>query len=390
MSKQGSPMNIPPLLLIVDDNQENLSLLVDVLSPVYRVKVANSGKRALSLAVAEIPDLILLDIVMPEMDGFEVCHTLKNMAELNQVPVIFISAADDIDNKVKAFAVGGVDYVNKPFQVKELEARISTHLTLHKLQEELQEHKRHLDHQVHVKSSQLTEACERLTIVNDTKNEFLELIAHEIRTPANGIIGLTELIMDSYPSNTGMDELRAIFNRSRDRMIETLDNALLLAQLHVTKDDFHCENVVLTEVFSRIESSIHSFAQGDGVLVKFPSMISSSVLGDEILFQNAFEILCKTVIKFTSTGKSATIFAEEDSEHVIIRFTGEGLALDPAAVPFFFNVFSSVRSMTYAEELGLNPALAERIFALYGGKLSIQNIEDPIGVQIDLRLQSIQ
>lgn len=381
-------MNIPPLLLIVDDNQENLSLLVEILSSEYRIKVANNGKRALYLAAAEIPDLILLDIMMPEMNGFEVCHELKNMVDLTHVPVIFISAADDVDNKVKAFAVGGVDYVNKPFQIEELEARISTHLSLRKLQEELQEHNRHLDHQVRLKSSQLAEACDRLTIVNDTKNEFLELIAHEMRTPANGIICLTELIMDSCPSNSEVDELRVMFNRSRNRMIETLDNALLLAQLHVTNDDFHPKSVALADVFSRIEASIHSFAKGDGVQVKFPTMISSSVFGDEMLFQNAFETLCKTAIKFTSPGNFTNIFVEEDSEYVTMCFVGEGLTLDPAAVPFFFDVFSSVRSMTYAEELGFNPALAERVFALYGGKLSIQNIEDPIGIRMNLRLQS--
>ena len=379
-------MNTPPLLLLVDDNQENLTLLVDILSSTYQIKIANNGKRALHLASVDIPDLILLDIMMPGMNGFEVCHELKNSEQLRHVPVIFISAADDVDNKVKAFGVGGVDYVNKPFQVEELEARIETHLSLSKLQEQLQEHNRHLDQQVRRKSLQLVEAYERLTIINNTKNDFLELIAHEMRTPANGIIGLTELIMDSYATNDEVKELRPVFNLSRDRMIETLDNALLLAQIHITKDDYQPVPIDLSKIFLLIKDSVSSFADAHDVLLELPCEISSWVDGDERLFQNGFETLIKTAIKFTSAKKKAIASIKTDDTHVTFTFTGEGLQLDPHCVKEFFHVFSSVRSSTYAEELGLSPVVAERIFSLYGGKLSIKNLQNPLGVQMDLEL----
>ena len=379
-------MNTPPLLLLVDDNRDNLTLLVDILSSGYQIKVANNGKRALQLASVDIPDLILLDIMMPGMNGFEVCQELKKSESLQHIPVIFISAADDVDNKVKAFSAGGVDYVNKPFQVEELEARIKTHLSLSQFQEQLQEHNLKLDQQVRRKSQQLIEAYERLTIINDTKNDFLELIAHEMRTPANGIIGLTELIMDSYPLNSEVKELRPVFNLSRDRMIETLDNALLLAQIHVTKDDYQPIPIDLSNVFLTIEDAVCSFAKAHDVLLVLPREISSWVDGDERLFHNGFKTLIKTAIKFTTAKKKATVVLQMDETHVTFTFIGEGLQLDPHCVEEFFNVFSSVRSSTYAEELGLSPVVAEKIFSLYGGKLSIKNLNSSVGVQMDLQL----
>ncbi len=122
---------------MVDDTPENLRLLTDSLEKAgYLVRPAPSGKMALSAARLYLPDLVLLDIRMPEMDGYEVCQALKADEALREVPVIFISALDDTLDKVKAFGMGGVDYVTKPFQFEEVLARVETHLTLRRLQRE--------------------------------------------------------------------------------------------------------------------------------------------------------------------------------------------------------------------------------------------------------------
>ena len=123
----------------MDDAPSNLHLLSDMLKRKgYRVRPARSGKTALSAASAEAPDLILLDILMPEMDGYEVCASLKAHPALADVPVIFLSALGDTFDKVKAFRVGGVDYITKPFQMEEVYARIETHLKMRRLQADLQ------------------------------------------------------------------------------------------------------------------------------------------------------------------------------------------------------------------------------------------------------------
>lgn len=126
-------------ILIVDDTPANLRLLSQMLTQRgHRVRAVTSGPRALASAQMSLPNLILLDIKMPEMDGYEVCQRLKAAAQTRDVPVIFISALDELQDKVRAFAVGGVDYITKPFQVEEVVARVETHLTLRHLQEQLE------------------------------------------------------------------------------------------------------------------------------------------------------------------------------------------------------------------------------------------------------------
>lgn len=379
-----------PKLLVVDDHQENLAVLVEILSPNYTVRVANNGLRGLQLANDDPPDLILLDIMMPNMSGFEVCEALKASGGLSEIPVIFISAADDVDSKVTAFQSGGVDYVSKPFQVQELEARISTHLSLRDLQKQLEVHNRELDQQVQLKSRELAKAYERLTIVNSTKNEFLELIAHELRTPANGLIGLTEMILDGTVSAAEIEELRPLFGQSRDRMIETLDNALLLARIHVTKEEFQAQQVHFNILFDSIRTGVDTFAQNHSVTISFPPIGNVSVVGEDKLLKTAVESLLKTAVKFAVAGSTITVSCDETQEQLRICTSSEGIELEPEVIDNFFDVFSSVRSYTYAEELGLSPVVAERIVSLYGGSLTVENESEIKGVKLQMTLLKTQ
>jgi DNA-binding response OmpR family regulator len=133
-------------ILVVDDAPANLQVLAGMLKDRgYKARPVPSGKLALLAARRDPPDLILLDINMPEMNGYEVCEHLKADDNLKRIPVIFISALTEQLDKVKAFATGGVDYITKPFQMEELHARVETHLKLRRLQIELEEYSRHLE-----------------------------------------------------------------------------------------------------------------------------------------------------------------------------------------------------------------------------------------------------
>ena len=146
-------------ILVVDDIRENVRLLVDALgNEGYRVRPALSGKAALEAVNMEAPDLILLDILMPEMDGYEVCKALKADRGLKDVPVIFLSALGEVADKVKGFSAGGVDYISKPFQTEEVLARIETHLTLRRLSLELEAKNVHLEKT----NRELSEALEEI------------------------------------------------------------------------------------------------------------------------------------------------------------------------------------------------------------------------------------
>ena len=133
-------------ILVVDDTKENLRLLVKALGDEgYRVRPALSGPIALEAARNEAPDLILLDILMPGMDGYQVCRALKQDPLLKHIPVIFVSAMDRLEDKVKGFEAGGLDYVSKPFQTEEVLARVGTHLALRALQRDLEAKNKRLE-----------------------------------------------------------------------------------------------------------------------------------------------------------------------------------------------------------------------------------------------------
>ncbi len=136
-------------ILIVDDTPANLRILSQVFEARgYRVRIANSGKRALDSIASNPPDLILLDIMMPELSGYEVCKTLKSQDQTSHIPIIFISALDAAEDKVNAFAVGGVDYVTKPFHFEEVLARVQTHLSIRALQKRLEEKNHELEQEI--------------------------------------------------------------------------------------------------------------------------------------------------------------------------------------------------------------------------------------------------
>lgn len=133
-------------ILIVDDTPKNLGVLFDYLDTAgYRVLVNTQGQSALSTAAQVMPDLVLLDVQMPGMDGYEVCRALKDNERTRHIPVIFVSALNEVFDKVRAFEAGGVDYITKPFQVEEVSARVHTHLVLQRLQRELQDRNKELE-----------------------------------------------------------------------------------------------------------------------------------------------------------------------------------------------------------------------------------------------------
>lgn len=207
-------------IMVVDDQPANLKLMEEILRQEgYIVRSFPRGRLALAAAGEDQPDLILLDITMPEMNGFEVCEHLKSDPKLAPIPVIFLSALSDTNDKVKAFRCGGVDYITKPIQVEELQARVKTHLDLHFLHRELLRHADHLEELVHVRTQELIETHARLQFLDQAKSDFLKLISHELRTPLNGILGVGQLLLEELPSSPEAQEFRNLFEQSRQRIL---------------------------------------------------------------------------------------------------------------------------------------------------------------------------
>lgn len=169
-----------PLILLVDDTPANLHLLIGELGQAhYRVLVAESGESALERVRYVQPDIILLDVLMPGLDGFETCRLLKANPATSQIPVLFLSALDETVDKVRGFAVGGVDYITKPLQVIEVLARLRTHVTLRNLQQALQRQNESLEERVAERTAQLRAEIELRIQREKQKHQLLDLLEQQ-------------------------------------------------------------------------------------------------------------------------------------------------------------------------------------------------------------------
>ncbi|MGB4201517.1 MAG: response regulator, partial [Thermotogota bacterium] len=219
-------------IMIVDDTPANLELLAEMLhAKGYRVLQFPNGMTALHACVRVKPDLILLDIMMPQMDGFEVNRRLKTDEKLRDIPVIFISALDDTANIVQALSQGGVDYITKPFKEEEVLARVRTHLKIVFLQRQLKAHNENLEELVAKRTQQLTRAHERLKELDRLKDDFLSMISHEIRTPANGLLGVGELLIELCPPSENARNYEEMFRECSSRLRKLIDDASLLGDI---------------------------------------------------------------------------------------------------------------------------------------------------------------
>ncbi len=374
-------------IMIVDDTPANLKLLEDMLlQEAYEVRSFPLGRLALAAALKNPPDLILLDVNMPEMNGYEVCERLKADGTLAPVPVIFLSALNETQDKVKAFHAGGVDYISKPFQIEEVQARVETHLKLHQLQCALKRHNERLEQAVAERTRELAEAHGRLTILDRSKTDFLHLISHEFRTPLNGLLGVGELILGSMPSTADNLELEGLFRRSRLRILSILEDALLLGEIDVNGEQFRPAPVSFDAVLSRAIERASEFAKSRSVKLAPPCADLALVLGDQDLLVRALHALLETAVKFSGDGCTVRLSRDPAAVSPGLVIESQGRTIPELALPRFFDLFSIAKAIVPGGDLGLGPPMAHRILSLFGASVGVRNLEPP-GIRFTISLK---
>jgi two-component system sensor histidine kinase/response regulator len=377
-------------IMAVDDHPANLRLLEDMLlQRGHQVHSFPRGRMALAAAAKDPPDLILLDVNMPEMDGYEVCEQLKADDKLSHIPVIFLSALDETTDKVKALRSGGVDYVSKPFQVEEVLARVETHLELHRLQQVLELQNDRLEEIVTSRTRELAEAHARLTVLDQAKSHFLSLISHELRTPLNGLLGVGDLILCELEPGPQSAELHELFEQSRQRLLSIIDDALLLTQIEVEGETFATTPVSLRAALTRAVDEVNEFAKLRQVRIEPSPENLGLVLGEEDLIVRALRALLETAVKFSTAGEAVGLDFQAASDSVCVLIDSHGLTIPAPLLATFFELFSISEASTPGGDLGLGAPAASRILSLFGGSISVENREPP-GIRLTARFKSAQ
>ncbi len=362
-----SPASVPATIMIIDDEPENLNVLGEMLRQAdWEVRAFPRGEMAFAAACDEAPDLVLLDIRMPNVDGYEVCRRFQADERLRDIPIIFLSAFSEPADKVRAFEAGGVDYVTKPFAAVEVLARTQ-------LQLRLRRHQLHLEELVQERIRELAEAHRRLRIWDDAKNQWLNTLSHEMRTPLTGVFGILELLFLDLPPESEHHALRADYETCRTRIDKLIDDATTLAQIDVAAEHFQMRPVPLTHV---LRGALDALAgQNPGLTVHTALAAAEPVMvpANAQLLSRALLDLLLTAACCVANGESITLETRVAPGRVTVALATDGKSLSPEALETFFDVGGQRTLLKGGGDFGLGCALASRIVRLFNGRVSVRN-----------------
>ncbi len=359
--------SVPTTIMIIDDRPDNLEVLGEMLqAATLDVRAFPGGELALAAARQEPPDLVMLDIRMPGMDGYEVCRRFKADEQLRQIPIIFLSAFTEPTEKARAFAAGGVDYVTKPFSEVEVLARIQTHLRLRR-------HQLQLEELVNQRVGELAAAHRQLRIWDDAKSQWLSVLSHEMRTPLNGVFGIAEMWFMDLPADSDCLDLRQDFDTSRARIEKLMDDAVTLAHINVASDSFTLKPVSLRRQLQGALERIAAQCPAAQLRVSLEEVGPVMVLADPQLLTRALSDLLFTAAQCVAAGQVVTLATRVVGGQVHLTLVTRGKALSAAALETFFEVGGQRELLTGGGDFGLGASLASRIIQLFHGSVSLRN-----------------
>lgn len=332
-------------ILIVDDTPENISVLSGTLElHGYKILVALNGKSGIDRAKYGQPDLILLDVMMEGLDGFETCELLQKDRETMDIPVIFMTALSGISDKVKGFKSGAVDYITKPFQAEEVLARVKTHITISKLQKKLERYNEQLEYKVKERTLELEIAKDKAEAASKVKSEFLAQISHEIRTPLNGILGSLSFLEDKYLENSDLETKQDILTvrNSSMRLLRTIDLLINVSQLQAGSKELYSEKVDLVKMcVIPILEAYEGQALQKQLKITFENNAEKTYIeSDEESITQIIENLVDNAINYTNEGFINIKTYNDSNGKIIFEIEDSGIGMSPEFIDEMYDAFS--------------------------------------------------
>jgi signal transduction histidine kinase len=363
-------------ILVVDDTPANLEILGDLLKPEYHVHLALNGLDALKLASSDTaPDLLLLDIMMPGLDGYQVCEALKAREETRHIPIIFVTAVTDIESEEKGLSLGAVDYITKPFTPSIVLARVKTHLKLHN-------QTRHLQSLVKERTAELEKARLEAEAANRAKSVFLANMSHELRTPLNGVIGMLESVLLTGADTEWESKLSAALEAA-EHLARLVDDVLDFSRVEADKMTLDSTPFDLRRLSSSIDNILRPQFKKKGLGLSWESDrdLVHYLVGDARRIMQVVVNLLSNALKHTTAGGVRVHISQESGgvqeDDLILALqvvdTGSGIPQD--------KLESIFESFTQLEETGqrssggagLGLALCRRLARLMGGDVVAQS-----------------
>lgn len=360
-------------VLIVDDIPTNIKVLGETLQDDYEIRFATSGEEALGIIQDALPDIVLLDIMMPEMNGFEVCRRLAAGEATRQIPVIFTTSMNADTDQAEGFAAGAVDYITKPFNPLLVRARVRTHL-------ELKRHRDQLEAMVRQRTAELEKAKLAAEAASEAKSRFLSNVSHELKTPLNGIIGMNSLLMDTELTDE-QQEYADIIDTSAKAQLYIINDILTFCQLEAGQGPGPRGIIALRTLVKEVvdATAIRARARDIDVIYTVAETVPELITGHPVELRQVLIYLVGNAVKFTAQGTVAVRISRIEGsadKKAMVQFdvvdSGIGISTekrDEIFTPFFQADDSYTRKFG---GIGLGLFNASRLVEMMGGKMTFE------------------
>ena len=333
-------------ILIVDDISQNVEIIKTFLEDIYILDTAESGEEALEKVPVFRPDLILLDIKMPTMDGYEVCETIRQNEDYNHIRIMMVSALTLIEERMKGYEAGADDYITKPFVAEELEAKIRVFLNL-----------------------------KRTTEVDKLKSDLLALFSHETRTPLNTIIGMSSLLLEDEDLDEETKSPIAMIQESGHQLHQFVEKTSFLCTLKSTQTIEKSQEWAVTQLNNVVASMGAAMAQQQ-IECSLDIDEKLSINADWQMLYEVFTYLMHNAIKFSPEKGKITISQKKDGDSVIITISDQGPGIKPEWLRKIFDEFAIQDIMHHQKGQGLSLAIAKHVMRLHNGFITVENNPD--------------
>ena len=344
-------------ILVVDDEPLVLLMIESILEREggFVVKTADNGAAALQLMAEFLPDLILLDIQMEGMDGYELCRQIRQQERYRFTKIIMVSACAEVSERLKAYEVGADDYIAKPFDDQEFLAKVRVYQRLKDKEE-----------------------------VDQVKGDLLTLLTHETRTPVNGIIGCCELLLADKDLNEEQRELVKLILGAGQELYQFQENSLLLSKLKAGLE-LNCSFNSVQQVLENLANEYALEAEERGVTLQRQGD-DFALWADWQLLRRALEFVVENGVKFSPDNKSLLLKTEVTSEQCVFIIEDQGPGVEQQRRTTIFEEFSIEDVAHHQQGQGLSLAIASRIMACHGGSIHVEDGHGEAGARFVLKL----
>lgn len=376
------------IILVVDDNPTNLEILDHALTQEgYKVRIEAEGLNVIKQARLSIPDLILLDIMLPDLNGFEVCKQLKADPLTEGIPIIFMTALADPVDKIKGLNLGAVDYITKPFQKEELLARVRGHVQLRQLNKTLElqnqqliELKNELENRVAERTAELSQALEKEKELNQLKSRFITMASHEFRTPLaiiSSSSGILQNFSDRLSEKRKQEHLETIQNTIK-HIIQVLDDVLMINQAEAEKIEVKLEPLDIIKFCRHLKEEIEaSFISheidfyidlGDEIFNNY-----QLVLVDKKLLRQIITNLLTNAIKYSPDHNLVNFSLSRKDNQIILKISDYGIGIPPSDQVHLFEYFQRGSNVGTLPGTGLGLSIVKKCVDLHQGEITLDS-----------------